>query len=69
MPDTLKLAIITDIHHGPDKLANLPVPNHHILGNHDQVHLTSGNPAGPTNRYQPTLHASDLAALANLLLG
>ncbi len=92
MPDTLKLAIVTDIHHGPDKLtkvgsaavpllqdfaaftrdyqphfiaelgdrisdidavtdlgqlelvagqfADLPAPHRHLMGNHDQVHLS-----------------------------
>ncbi|MDP7548029.1 MAG: metallophosphoesterase, partial [Alphaproteobacteria bacterium] len=92
MPETLKLAIVTDIHHGPDKLtkvgsaavpllrdfadftrdyqphfiaelgdrisdidaatdreqlqriasqfADLPAPHWHLMGNHDQVHLS-----------------------------
>ncbi|MDA1100710.1 MAG: HAD-IIA family hydrolase [Proteobacteria bacterium] len=92
MPETLKLAIVTDIHHGPNKLtkigsaavpllrdfaaftreyqphfiaelgdrisdidmatdrkqlqliashfANLPAPHWHLMGNHDQVHLS-----------------------------
>lgn len=92
MPETLKLAIVTDIHHGPDKMtkvgsaavpllqdfaaftrdyqphyiaelgdrisdidaatdreqlqniaaqfADLPAPHRHLMGNHDQVHLS-----------------------------